>query len=415
MLPGILLSYLAGGFVSGGWGIFTIVVFAGAAKALGLQEDMSLVRLPLHRGFSFVRTALATVLIFIMMAAVVLLLVEQLALEDMAARAAAFLLFLVLSIWPMSRLWPAPALPFVIDASEGSRDFLTKLWVGPGIPTAFILTGQAHRRRTDAVMMSLIYLNIAPFVIFIPSGGDTLPPGIALVMCFGLMPLTVYVWIRASHSLFQAGMASMSGRGWQGRPQATEQKRFRIRDLFQGGGDRDVPSGRPARRFDSSMPIEGIRPGMVVHALRDHRSPPSESPLGGWIIRASHDSEHEGVMAALREGTRTPCLVLRVVDVKLGRLPSRMRELDQWEAGEGDRLVLLNAPMPHAHSCFYVGAVAARPEADNSAGREAFAAAPGTALLAEIIALVSSESGSPAYVRYENGLLTGYRTQAGTT
>lgn len=401
MLPGVLLSYLAGGSLSGGWGIFTILVFAGAAKALGLQKKMSLLRLPLHRGYTFVRTTLAFGFIFFMLAAVPLLLLEQWEINEQETRSLGFALFAVLSLWPLSRLWPAPALPFVIEEDEGSRDIITQLWVGPGIPNAFELTALPFRFDGGLVML-LIHLNIAIFVFGIPPGGEKLPPDVARFMCFSLMPLTVYLWVQAAAGLHRAEATASPA----ARMPLHEHWMRKLRGVFGLSGGSSLFFAPAGSQYDGSLPLDIVGPAMVIHALRDHRAPTEGAPAGRWMIRDRHETEHEGVMAALGEGTRTPCLVLRVVDMKAGRRPNLVQELEQWEAEVGDRLLLLHTPIPHARSCFCVIGVAENAaKYDPEAGRDAFNVAGGTVMLVDLLAMVSSETGSPDRVRYDDGRL----------
>lgn len=249
MLPGILLSWVAGGFYSGGWGLLTPLVFAGAAKARGLHGDISLLRLALQRAFSFIGIAVGVGLVFFVIGLVALWLAERLAPAAASFALVWFALFAGLGAWVMKRLWLAPALPFVVHEGEGGHaPFSGFLWVGPGMLSSFFWTGIPGQARKGGPVMVLILATLALYTFYTfatteagPAGSERLPLAVACFVNFGLMPLTIYAWVGGGRRAHRAALAYENRLGRMARGRAEELVRLPPQALFDLGIEADEP------------------------------------------------------------------------------------------------------------------------------------------------------------------------------
>lgn len=246
MLPGLLLSWITGGFEFGGWSLFTPFVFAGAAKAEGLHKGMSLLRLPFHRAFSFFGIVAGVGLVFVVIGMAAYWLAGWLVPGADVPHFLGFPLFIALAWWPMTRLWLAPALPFVVHENDGREAPLAGyLWVGPGMFSGFSWTGIPGQVRKAMPVLGLVVVILAVYVFVMApddaTGRDRLPLAVAFVMGFVLMPLTVFVWVRSARRAHDAALAYESRLDWLARGRDVAPTRLPPQALLEAGIDADDP------------------------------------------------------------------------------------------------------------------------------------------------------------------------------
>lgn len=389
MLPGILLSWAAGGFHSGGWGVFTPLVFAGAAKAEGLHAGVSSLRLVLHRGFSFIGIAVGVGLVFFMIGLAAWWLAERSASGSAVSEGVWLVVFVALAWWPMLRLWLAPALPFVVHEGEGGQvPSAGFLWIGPGMFSSFCWSRIPGQARKGAPVLVLICATLAIYtfsgVTAGEAGSERLPLATAFLMGFCLMPLTVHLWVRGAFRAHRAALAYESRLGRIMRSRAEEPELVPPPALLDAGIEVDDPHWVVAARHRgadlTAEDKEGnallhraaalgstrvvatlVRLGAAPNALNDRRMTPlavaaerGHAPSVSALVGQGADLEGAG-------GRRPLCVAARARQRKtvaallsLGAVvnPDGARSLEDWpllcalrggDAWIVDRLLLAGA------------------------------------------------------------------------
>lgn len=87
--------------------------------------------------------------------------------------------------------------------SCGGSSALWSSGFGPGIPTAFVLPGRPGQWRKGIAILVLVSLPLALFLLPGKPAYGSLPPDLALTVCFGFMPLTVRLWVDRVSSAYR--------------------------------------------------------------------------------------------------------------------------------------------------------------------------------------------------------------------